>query len=239
MLGRIALAAVVASTLNLSVVAPANAQVDPVADGKRCGLASATDPTIEEGAVQTGIITGGPLVATAPGATISMRCTVQVGMSNSTHAGADSCSAATAPQLQSTALPPTLCTYAAPEGQPVFLCTEVTVNGMTWYWDGNPPGTGSWTPSSLGACLEAISQEIVIPFPAQVDDPTACAALQALAPGGGNIYIGWDGDLYILGVWVLDCPPHGNPTTPPPPPCVYSDHRPYWYVNTCDVTGQR
>lgn len=222
---KAAVMAVVAGGLSLTAAAPAQAQApEGPATGILCGFGSVTDPTIENGEVQTGEIDGGPLVATAPGATISMTCTIQVGAANSTHAGANSAVAGSSPSVQATAVPPTLVSYLSPEGQPVYMCTEATVNGVTYYYD-SVSEPGGWSLSSSVGCSEAISQEIFpgplgpvldILFPildgvfTTVDgilhdlfvntiDPVICPILAGIFPPEGDIPdLGWD------------CPPYNS-----------------------------
>jgi hypothetical protein len=171
---RIALlAAVATAAIGLTGTSQATPPVSPVANGTRCSYAAIDDPSGEPDHM-LGFVTGGPLTASLPAATISMRCTIQVGGANATHAGADSCSADSDPSLQVTELPATPCHYIRPAGVPVFICTQATINGMTWYWDATVAVQGpvgeldveiGWTPSSSAMCDESVSQE-VFPGPA-------------------------------------------------------------------------
>lgn len=229
---RAALLALVAGGLNLAVALPAQAGPGNPVEGRRCSFASVTDPAGED-EVQTGQVNAGPLVATAPGATIQIICTIQVGAANSAHNGANSCEVKSLVSIQTATIPPAedngaeppppLCSYLSPEGQPVYMCTSVIVNGVQYYWDATPPGTGSWTTSSGAFCDEAITQEI---FPGPLGpflvlaESVLCSTLQTvgpLIPPGleSIIYIGPDGDLYIGGIWIFDCPPYDNPDHPP------------------------
>lgn len=156
----IALAALLLGTLVLP--APARAQ-----EGFTCGLVSVTDPT-GEGDVQTGEVDGGPITATStdpnapsadPTASMTLRCTVQVGATGHTHAGPDAASAS-ASGTGFVVLPPTQVSFVAPEGTDTWLCTEVTVNGTVSYWD---DVNGTFSSSSSVGCALVISQEIEDP----------------------------------------------------------------------------
>ena len=157
MVGTIAKGVVVtlvAASLNLTYVA--RAQVPPVADGFYCGFASEYDPTIEGGQVQTGVINGGPMVATAPGASITLTCTIQVGGANSTHAGDDSVSRSGSGTQVATVAPDRI-SYVSPPGQPVYMCNQVTINGTDYYLD---DVNFTWAEENPNVpCGEAIYQE--------------------------------------------------------------------------------
>ena len=132
-----------AATAGVSLPAPAPAWATHVATGQTCALTSALDPVAEPD-VQTGHVTGGTATATVVGATIAIRCTVQVGATGATHAGPDAATASSMPG-QSTTLLATVVSYVAPFPGPVFLCTEWTVTDpsattYTYYYDPSIPG---------------------------------------------------------------------------------------------------
>ena len=198
-IAKTALVAVVAGGLNLAFVAPASA----TPAGRLCSFTSITDPTVEGGGTQTGQINAGPITDdTQVGATITVTCTIQVGAANSTHAGADAVALSNtgtgAVSLAGQA------NYLSPEGQPVYLCTEVTVNGTTYYRDSV---NATWGTAG-SPCAEAISQEI-FPGPLapvidainqvliDVVDPAICPVLATLFPPEGDVPPLWD------------CPPYG------------------------------
>lgn len=150
-LARVAVAATAFGSATLAVAPPAQAQ----AEGVRCGLTSAADPTAEAD-IYTGELHGGPLTVTAdPTASITLKCTVQVGATGQVHAGPDAASAS-ASGTGTAVLPPTAVSYAAPPSADVYLCTEVNVNGVTYYYD---EANGIWSQSSSASCVLAISQE--------------------------------------------------------------------------------
>ena len=113
--------------------------------GGTCQVASSdlVDALVENPGTHNGALSGGPFVS-ADGATMTVRCSVQVSAANSTHAGADA-AAASATGSGVTALAATV-SYVVPEGQPVFVCTQVTFNGVTFYYD-ETNGTFSLSPS--------------------------------------------------------------------------------------------
>lgn len=139
------------------VQVPPDVSDDPPALGLTCGLVSTTDQQDPER--QTGIVYGGPLVATDPLATIQMTCTIQVGWMNTTHSGVDSCVAMSQPTVQVTVLPPSLCSYPYREDEPISLCTQVEVGGQVHYWDPTATGgvldlPGAWSTSPDVPCVE-------------------------------------------------------------------------------------
>lgn len=190
---KIALVAVAAGSLSVLYAAPAQA----APEGARCRFTSVTDPVGEDD-VQTGQMNGGPITdPTAPGAEITLTCTIQVGPLGATHAGADA-AAASSTGTGVAVLAPTAISYTAPEGLDVYQCTQVTVNGTTYYWNGT-----TWTTDPSSACQLATSQEIppepilsTINMILEQVDPTICPVIaQAFPPEGdiGNVY---------------DCPPY-------------------------------
>ena len=202
-IAKTAVIAVVAGGLNLAFIAPASA----TPAGRLCSFTSVTDPTVENGQTQAGQINGGPVTDdTQAGATITLTCTIQVGAANSTHAGADAVSlSGTGTGAASVA---GQASYVSPEGQPVYLCTEVSVNGTVYYRDSV---LATWSASASAACGEAISQEIFpgplgpvldILFPIldgafetlnnlerDVTDPIICPILAGIFPPEGDIVL--------------------------------------------------
>lgn len=185
---------------------PGIARTTPPAEGRRCSYSAITDPTADEW-TQTAEINGGPLVADVPGATIELICTIQVGATNSTHAGEDLC-AVSSSGIQVAVVVPTMCSYLWPEGQPVYLCVETVVNGARYYWDAYD---FSWNSSSGTTCD--------VPFDGEWASAW-CPTLRYLGGThlpGGVLDVYDDGDLYVLGTWITDCRPHDNPRPVPSP----------------------
>ena len=193
-------AAVLLLAGSLAYAAPAGA----TPAGRRCALQSVTDPTVAHGETQSGHTSGGPIADDATStATVTLRCTIQVGAANSTHAGVDAAFGASSGTGAAVVAAVTVA-YVLPEGQPVYLCSEVTVDGMTSYWD---EVAGAWSSNSAASCDEAVVQEVLPgPFAPVLDvagpimdgvvDPVACPVLAAVLPPDGD----------VPGVW--DCPPY-------------------------------
>lgn len=157
-IAKIAVATTAFGSIGLAVVPPVQAQ----AEGLLCSFTSTTDP-VSEPDTQTGEIEGGPLTATStdpnapsadPSASMTLKCTVQVGATGATHVGPDAASAS-ASATGVVVLAPTTISYALPEDSSVYLCTQVTVNGSVYYYDET---NGVWSMSASVDCALAISQ---------------------------------------------------------------------------------
>ena len=146
---KLVLAALVAGAVNLTPIAPAHASPG---EGRDCDLQSAVDPTVENGGTHWGTLSGGPFAATTPGSTVTLTCTVQVGAVNSTHAGSDSTSLSST-STQAAAVSGQV-SYVLPEDQPQYVCTEVRVDGTTWYRDAVAE---TWSTDSGVPCRETAS----------------------------------------------------------------------------------
>ena len=205
-IAKAAVVAVAAASLNVAYTAPAHA----TPAGRLCSFTAVTDPTVENGQTYAGQINGGPVTDdTQVGATITLTCTIQVGAGNNTHAGADAVALSnTGTGAVSVA---GQASFVSPDGQPVYLCTEVTVNGTTYYRDSV---AATWSSSNTAACGEAISQEI---FPGPLGPvidiifPITDAALAEMclqAPGTiiPPYYERRPDGIYVLGIKVWDCP---------------------------------
>ena len=188
-IARAVLLTVVAASLNVVFTTPAHAT--PI--GRACGFASITDPTVENGQTQTGQINGGPVTDdTHVAATITLTCTIQVGGANATHAGTDSVSLTGTGT--GTASVVGQASYVSPEGQPVYVCTEVTVNGTTYYRDSI---NATWSVSAGVECGLSISQEILPGLLGPLLD-VLCSTIGTLAPLlGSPVDILPDGDIEL------------------------------------------
>ena len=219
MIARTVVTGLFAGCLSL-VAVPAEAQLPGPVTGRACsfvGYSVYTSP------IDYVVINGGPLAAAAQGATISLRCTLQVGWANAAHAGADAVSVSSAPDsTRVTAVPPTPANYAIPGDAPYFLCTEATVDGTTYFrngWD-TTWSTNSGTPCSLGGCPQStcLGPGLLVPLFDLVYsildqlldsyDATVCPVTGSLAPGVPGVAITSEGDVS----WTdddtsLDCPP--------------------------------
>lgn len=191
---------------------------DLPAVGLTCGLVSVTDVTADDSHQQIGVIFGDPLVATTKAlALISMTCSIHVGDGNGNHLGAAVCRVTTSTTEQATVLQPELCTYSHPDLAPVWVCTEVNVDGQVHYWDPNTTGglaglDGVWSDSNVVAC-KLVSGETdsdpVQEFEKTWVDPALCLILASI-PGDylGLIRINEQGDVFVLDEPYWDCPPY-------------------------------
>ena len=117
-------------------------------------------------------------------------------------------------------VPPTPVTATDPAGtRRIAVCTKVTLayaGGATadLYlddWTGEfstDPGVPCGPPPCLhsGCDLESNVQRLV----ADHVDPPLCEQLTGVPDQPGVVETGPDGDLYVLGEWVWDCPPDGS-----------------------------
>jgi hypothetical protein len=133
----------------------------PASAGRRCSFTSAGSQRL------TGEITGGPIGhPSGSNAPTTLRCSIQTGAGSSTHAGTDSV-AKTTSGTGSATLPPTLFDFDWPEGDPVHLCTEVTVGATTYYWNADD---STWSTSSTAGCQSAFDLHIA-GTPSAADSP--------------------------------------------------------------------
>lgn len=98
--------------------------------GAMCWFVSATDPELTNGTVQTGELSGGPLIGDG-----ALTCTIQVGSDTHLTTGNDAVTVSNSGSSLVTVGPYTV-TFLAPTDVPVFLCTAFTPLGApTLYWD--------------------------------------------------------------------------------------------------------
>ena len=165
-------------TLAGAVVVNGSGSATPT--GRRCNLQSATNPAAP-GQVQAGELNAGPIGS--PGATAIVLCTVQVGPGGGTHNGPDAASAGADGGGGFAVLPPTPVSYAWTAGEAIHLCTQVTVNGDTYYWDG---AIDRWALSNAVAC-EATFRQQVAPVPGAAGrHPDAASGGTWLVCGGSE-----------------------------------------------------
>jgi hypothetical protein len=118
------------------------------ARGYTCGLLAVDSPNRESADDHVGLVYGS-MAASVSGASVTLRCTVQVGEPNSTHAGADAAQATNGPNLSSATVAESV-EFLVPEGQPLYVCTEVEINGTRYYWDAGVP---AWSLSNGADCF--------------------------------------------------------------------------------------
>ena len=200
-IAKVALVSTVAGGLNLAFTVPARAQ----ASGRPCTVTSAW----LSGDLYGGVLEGGPVVADAQGAEIQMKCTVQVGAANSAHSGTDAAAANGPSLVQATTMPPSPVFYSVPLGSPVYVCTQVTVDGVTYYRNAL---TSAWSTSDGVRCADEDDSGAFDPLdsiPVEIVDPLVCGPLGSLAPGVPVLLdIDETGDVDLLGGPVWNCPPY-------------------------------
>ncbi|MDQ1712228.1 MAG: hypothetical protein QOE45_1678, partial [Frankiaceae bacterium] len=167
---------------------------------------SGTNPGAEPG-TQTGQVTAGPAFiddgATPPGVTHSGNfiCTIQVGLTNSQHTGTDA-AVVEGPTTPLVIAAQGQVTYTAGLLDPVYLCTEIVVDGTHLYFnDPNDPtanGNFDTTPNvDCGLATSEDSQTI-----GEFIDSIICPFLALVFPPEGDIVLPDP----IGKVW--DCPPY-------------------------------
>jgi hypothetical protein len=207
---KIALAALALAGLGSTFLTlPAHAAVDDPGPGLICQFSSTTDPTVE-GGVQTGQISGGPLViqdstTLLPGSG-TLYCWLQV--NDATHGDP-----LTHPGVHNhgtgvVTAGPAQITYTATATDNVYLCASFQDDASTtYYWHDS---TSTWS-TSPGDCGLAISAGPPDPGPLDpvfqlIDDtfttldgleqalidPVICPVLVALVGGDGDIPLVWN-----------------------------------------------
>lgn len=211
---KIAVAALALSAL-ATTFAPAASAAPPGPTDSGCSFTSVSDPNPEAPAdTQTGYIQGGPIVGNG-----KLTCTIKVGVGTVEGAYVNGASASATGSNGVTVLPPTIVSYVSPSRVPVYMC-EVWVdpNGAVWYYDGQ---AGAWVePNSGVQCTLAISggtdDPLLDPIWDLLEslDPAICGVLMTLrdtlglTDPDGLVYIAPDGDLYVAGIFIWDCPPY-------------------------------
>jgi hypothetical protein len=176
--------------------------------GQPCGVTATTDPTAEAG-IRVGEVHGGPLVSLATGTLV---CTVRV----NGVAGPEARAHGGAPVV---VVGPQPVSYAASSGDVVTICTSFEYDlGWTVYRT-----AGGWTIDPNAPCDPVVDEHGGAAGEAarQYADPLACPVLSQA--GGG------EGDVWLAGRQIKDCPPYdGDPPPPPPPtdPHLYVDPMP-------------
>jgi hypothetical protein len=223
----LALAALAALALTIAPLAPAHAAAGPPVSQRPCTVVTWApgDP-----------VPGGELVAfsahvAAPGATtVSVRCSLHA--DNATHDGSAVAEATGGPAPHAAAIPLAVSTHPYDEWAVEYLCGQATVDGTTWYWSGSAWTTGAGSSCGpLADTAQCLAYLDCVPWddlPPALDpvlrtigcwwwgwenctDYTTCGYLALLAPGlpGGVVDIRPDGDVYLAGGWIWDCPPYG------------------------------
>lgn len=180
-----------------------------IASGLLCNYSLDHGPNDESAYAE---IDGGPLVALEPGADISMTCTLQAGPGSETHDGPDGAVVSSSATPQVTAIPPTIVPFVADVFRDgVAMCTEVTVGGTTYYYDFRFDGTAAGWSTDPGAGCDVYICACVGPSGLNVVrelDPEVCAELREHTTVVPFAKIEPEGDVWVRGGLVWDCPPY-------------------------------
>jgi len=201
---RLALLAIVTAA---ALAAPA-AAVPPNAADRGCSVVILADVSPEAPpSSRTGLMWGGPIRQNG-----TLTCTVKVDVATHNGAYVNGVSRSVTGTNGVTALSPGASAFLAPPGQAAYLCSQFTDSlGVTYYWDGD---LDRWTTSSavrceatgpIGADTGTLARTVV--------DPVLCPVLAALSPylyPTDPVYPDPQGDLYVLGGKVYDCPPYDS-----------------------------
>lgn len=211
---------VLAAVVTLAAIGPAGAAQAEGPEGAPCAMVFR-----ERDAVTEVVLAGGPVAATG-----TLTCTVQLG--SGVHSGADTVSAS-ATGVGVVVLQPTGVWYP-PTTQRAYLCTQFTpALGAPLYWTPTSDGLGEWSTDPGGPCggvgafaVQAVedlvqivvdiyhdlcSVDLCIPPPWWSDrvlDPTVCPILSSFPSTVPFVVIDQQGDVYVDGDLVWDCPPY-------------------------------
>lgn len=192
----------------LSASAPPALAADDSRHYGNCGFTSSQDATMtqQSGEIHAAVVVYSATHGNVVNATVT--CEIRVdGVPAASASGSGSGVIAFAEPLS----------YAAESDQYVELCTIVDY-------------TSDWTPTTVD-CPGAMTLEFppTLEWPPQwitdvqnliwyTVDPYVCEALKLAAPGAGPVAIDGQGDVYLYGELVYDCPPYVFPMPPPPSP---------------------
>jgi hypothetical protein len=212
---KIAIAMLAAGALATSFSPAANAAApDPITDSG-CSFTTATDPNPEAPAnTQSGYLYGGPIAQNG-----TLKCTIKSGVA--THTGTtppgQSASLSGTGTTGVTVVAPGIVSYVSPPETDVYVCDQFTDSAnVTYYWDGD---NNVWTTSSAVNCELAIGAGTDDPIFDPINDliesldPLLCSTLLAplnavFGDPAGPVYVSPEGDLYVAGIFLWDCPPY-------------------------------
>jgi hypothetical protein len=185
------------------LLAPPDVATTAPAAGATCGLVAVTQPA----GSHTAVLWGGPLVATTPGATIQVTCSVQLGLHQ--HSAPDALRSPSPHDLQQTETFSEDVRYPAGRDEAVYVCTRVMVDGSVRYWDA---WSQAWSASDTAPCRNATAMlgGLVDPVWLLLDEHLCDAALRNL---DGSVLDSYplrvdDADLYVGEERVWNCPPY-------------------------------
>lgn len=150
---KLVLAAVMAAVA-MAPYSPAVAGEEaPGPGGVLCSFATISDPNTEDGSVQTGYISGGPVFAAG-----TLRCSIQVGVEPHSGSDAVSVSGSNAGPAPIVVIPHTVVSYVSPPEVPVYLCSEWTdANGTVYFHEDPDPALSHWSADPATPCSLATS----------------------------------------------------------------------------------
>ncbi|HWL34719.1 MAG TPA: hypothetical protein VNQ77_00870 [Frankiaceae bacterium] len=220
---RLAVASLTAG-LALTFV-PAASAYPPNAVDRGCTAATFSDRLPESPPdAQTGALWGGPIRQNG-----TLTCTIKV--TGSTHdasvvhgASLDATGTGGVTMLRGVA------SLIVPRGEPVYLCSQFHDGISTFYWDGN---ADAWTTNRSVSCerMSRIMPSVNTTAKQAVIDPIVCPVFATLHPffyPSDPVYANAEGDLFLLGGRVWDCPPYTPDSSGP-----YVEG--YYYVDAAPV----
>jgi len=180
-----------------------------------CGFDTVSQETVTGGQDTFTGVAYGFVASTTAGENVSIRCYVRVDGSevSSTATGAGVQAATTTGQV----------TYTASDTQAVDLCAEWTAGWESGVACGRATTT-QIPPQEVIDLLNEVAEATAIV------DPLLCPLLAAAAPGlPGVAEINGEGDVFVIGDKVWDCPPYesGDPGGGGSPPTVSADEVSY------------
>ena len=214
---------VAAALVAVSLPITPAAQAAPPSDTDRiCGIVSMTDPNPEapDATVLTAMYAG-PILQNG---TVTCTYTVAWDSHDAPSALVMASQSATGRNGATTLEPIFISHRGAPPLTPTYLCTRFSDGATTYYYDAP---TRAWTTNPSSACALTISAgtddpvfdpvfglldtvaDTLTEIKVSVGDPVACPVLAALAGAyTGLLLITPQGDVYLNGEAVWDCPPY-------------------------------
>ncbi|HVF06377.1 MAG TPA: hypothetical protein VNA20_16160 [Frankiaceae bacterium] len=229
------LVTLLSAALVLGPAAPSFAESEPIPVTGGCDVAAAASDPGDPARV-TGIVYGYIAVADVRGqgaatpASVTLTCSVQ--SASYAHASPDDFTAVGSGTNAAAVAPQAFSVPAPPDGYALGLCARVDVtdadgtrtywaHGQNGMWYSDFQGTCSGAPQCLAYgsnCVWYLAFAEWLADRGDVNpdlkpvwdavDPTVCAALVAHAPGTDPVEIRGDGDVYVAGELLWDCPPY-------------------------------
>jgi len=213
-----------AAVLVLTVAAtlPSVASAAPSPNDPGCGFAGSTDPGAEPPADGlTGVVFGGPITQNG-----TLTCTVKVGVGSHAGTAAYGASRSATSSTGVVLLAPSPVTVAVAPDADVYLCDRFFDGATTWVWDA---ATSRWVDlaTNPGAtCVRTVGTDtaepvlqpfydlidtldaLVDPIPDRQRDALLCPVLLLFVGDYPGVTINPQGDVFLDGQPVWDCPPY-------------------------------